>query len=475
MKKLRPFPLLALVLLSFFLFSYRLPTSNVFADDFTRDLNDILDISRGKLTLLGPSLSFGGLRSGPYYYYLFAPIFFLTRANVESVLYFNTALFAAALGFFCYEASRKLGYGRSLLATAAVALVPVYLSGARSMSNGFSYLPFLLIFLTLITFRRSFSSFTIFLLGILGGITANFHFVTLPLFFILFTAIFFWLSDKRKFVVFLVGFGLTFLPLVLFEVKHGLVMTKTTLALKDAWLENKNLRGLPDSVQPDKYIPNNFFIVLSQTKNWLGIHPLIIFTIGGLIILASRKKARAGILFVISALAFLLLAVLLRYQFSPHYLVPYSLALCFAFVVLMARSKWWWLLPVIIVLESLSFPKQLYLASDSTPGRFERSVNFAITNDLVSRSVPFNVLRLVNRTNKVTLGFEYRYFFKLKSFEPNSIYEFKSAKTLLIFSDLRQVDLDHLGSWEIDQFGRDYIKGAESYRLGGLTIYKLKK
>lgn len=466
---------LVIILLSFFLFAYKLPSSFVFADDFTRDLNDILDITRGKLTLLGPALSFGGLRAGPYYYYLLAPIFFISRANVNTILYLNAGLFAASLGYLFYKLSQKTPVLRALLATGVMALVPVYLYGARNPSNGFSYLPLLLIFLTIITFKRTFSTFGLFSLGVLAGVAANFHFVTLPLFFLLFLAIFFQIRDKKKIIFLAVGFGLTFLPLVLFEARHGFVMLKTTLSLKSAWMENRNLRDLPDSVLPDKHIPNNFFIVTSQAKGWLAISPVIIFILGGLTIFTAKKRNMAMVLFIASFLSFFLLAVLMRYQFSPHYLVPYSLALFFTFIVLAARSRWWFVLPLMILFEVFFFPKQLYLASNSTPERFEKAVDLAIAEHLVDKPTPFNVLRLVDRTNKVTLGYEYRYFFKLKGFSPNSIYDYSSAKTLLIFSDLKEVDLEYLGSWEIDQFGRKYMNGANVSKLGELTIYKITK
>ena len=61
--------------------------------DFARDLCDLLSIIRGKLTLIGPKTSFGGIYNGPYYYYLFAPIFYLTNLNIYSLLVFNLLLF----------------------------------------------------------------------------------------------------------------------------------------------------------------------------------------------------------------------------------------------------------------------------------------------------------------------------------------------------------------------------------------------
>jgi len=46
--------------------SYKLFYSFNFHPDFARDIYDILTIIQGKLTLIGPKLSFGGIYSGDW-------------------------------------------------------------------------------------------------------------------------------------------------------------------------------------------------------------------------------------------------------------------------------------------------------------------------------------------------------------------------------------------------------------------------
>lgn len=463
------------VFLSFLLFAYKLPSSFVFADDFTRDLYDILGITRGKLTLLGPAVSFGGLRTGPYYYYLFAPIFFLTRASIDSILYFNAGLFAVALGFFFYQLSRRVGEVKAVAAAVSLMLVPVYLYGARNPSNAFTYLPLILVFLTILSFNKARSNRRHFLLGFLGGIAANFHFVTIPLFVFLFLTIFLRLRRKWPVVFLGLGFVATFLPLLFFELRHNFVMLRTTLQSSSAFLENRNLGNLPDAVLPEKYIPNNFFLLLSQSEKWISFSPFILLLLGTLVIFTQRKRTAEAVLFVSSFLIFFVLAFVMRYQFSPHYLVPYSFFLFFSAVVLLAESRWWFLLLGVIAFEIFSFPRQYYRPSISTSERFEKPVDYAIFHGLVSKTTSFNVLRIVQRTNLTTLGYEYRYFFRLKGYEPNAISEYARAKALLVFSDIPNLDLEHLSSWEIDQFGRQSLKQAQKFQLDSLTVYRLSK
>ncbi len=91
----------------FFLVSFKIEESLIFHSDFARDLFNILKISQGNHTLLGPKLSFGGLYPASYYFYLFVPAFLLSGFNIESIVYFNAFLFAFAISYFFVNALKK--------------------------------------------------------------------------------------------------------------------------------------------------------------------------------------------------------------------------------------------------------------------------------------------------------------------------------------------------------------------------------
>ncbi len=84
----------------FFLVSFKIEESLIFHSDFARDLFNILKISQGNHTLLGPKLSFGGLYPASYYFYLFCIyyIFLLQHMRRTTVFkqHFKTALILAA-------------------------------------------------------------------------------------------------------------------------------------------------------------------------------------------------------------------------------------------------------------------------------------------------------------------------------------------------------------------------------------------
>lgn len=82
------------------IFLYRVVFSYNYDSDFGRDLMWMYDILHGKITLLGPKLSFGGYYVGPYYYYIFAPFLFLSGYSPNLVIIANSffsALFLTIL------------------------------------------------------------------------------------------------------------------------------------------------------------------------------------------------------------------------------------------------------------------------------------------------------------------------------------------------------------------------------------------
>src|SRR3990167_6447402 len=172
----RSFFIFIIILFSFFLYSYRLTSAYYFDSDMARDLNEILDLTQGKFKLLGPSSSFGGLYTGPYYYYLFTPILLLTRFNLDSILLLNAFFFSLALGYFFYQVYAKHDLFKAALSTTCLVLFPLLIFAARNPGNAFTYLPFLLFFLTCLVFADYEKKSVLFSLGILAGVILNFHY-----------------------------------------------------------------------------------------------------------------------------------------------------------------------------------------------------------------------------------------------------------------------------------------------------------
>src|SRR3989344_9057135 len=207
------------VLASFLILSYHLTSSFIFHPDFARDLFDITRISQGKFMLIGPKLTFGGIYSGPYYYYLFVPILLLSQYNIDAVLFFNTFLFSLSLGFFFYKVSTKQSFLASILATSAFLFSPLFLIASRNPSNAFTYIPFLLILMTIIYFDDIQKPKQILFLGIGAGIIATFHLVSISALFFISILFLYKLKKRKHYFPYIGGFIVSFAPLFLFELK----------------------------------------------------------------------------------------------------------------------------------------------------------------------------------------------------------------------------------------------------------------
>src|SRR5205823_5975553 len=136
-----------IVLIFFSIYSYRITDSFILTTDFGRDLEAMIKIAQGHLTLLGPKLSLGGTYAGPYYYYFFTPALMLSGLNVFSIVYLNSFLFALSLGVIFFILRSFSDLKRSLLLTASLGLLPMFIFGSHYPGNGLSYLPLLLVFL----------------------------------------------------------------------------------------------------------------------------------------------------------------------------------------------------------------------------------------------------------------------------------------------------------------------------------------
>src|SRR3989338_11206239 len=163
----------------FIIITFRLNDSLIYHSDFARDLFEILKISQGNQTLLGPKLSFGGLYTASYYYYLFVPVFLLSGFKIMSLVYFNALLFSIAISYFFYNSLKKFPLWKTVAASFAMTLIPIFLFSARNPSVSNTHLSFLLILLTYVYFNKIDKPLVLILLGFVFGIIINFGFISL--------------------------------------------------------------------------------------------------------------------------------------------------------------------------------------------------------------------------------------------------------------------------------------------------------
>ncbi len=458
----------------FAVLSHKLFYSFNFHPDFARDIYDILVILQGKLTLIGPKLSFGGIYSGPFYYYLLAPVFFLTGLNINSLLVFNLTLFVFGIIFFYFLISKKASSIFALTVSLLLAYLPVYVTGARGPWNGSTYLPFLLAYLAMIFFLKSDDKKVLLVItGFLGGMIINIHLVSAPVVLIGLIYLLFTLKRKSQTIIFFGGMFLAFLPLLLFEMKHDFVMTKNTFLVGSykTFVENNNI---PNAVSGKKNFFENLSFIPGILSGQLGINILLYWGVS--VFLFFKTKFRERFLITSSFILVFLFSAILKYQFGSHYLYPVSLFLVFSLGMVLMNSKYRWLLFVFLVLEIIMFPANIYNKSGRVAETYEKRVNEVIERNLVKKEESFNIIQVSkDYTTYIPVGHEYRFFFRKNNYIPRTEFEYNQSDTLLIFSELEDFEISKLNNWEIKEFGKENLLNHKKYNVNGSTLYVLKK
>lgn len=89
--------------------SFRMPPSYNYDSDLGRDLLRMYEILHGKITLIGPQLSFAGLHMAPYYFYIFAPFIFLAGFDHRILFYTNGLIFILGFLILFFFLRKRLG------------------------------------------------------------------------------------------------------------------------------------------------------------------------------------------------------------------------------------------------------------------------------------------------------------------------------------------------------------------------------
>lgn len=457
---------------AFVLFTFRIDISTIYHSDFARDLYEILKIAQGNLTLLGPKLTFGGLYNAPYYFYLFVPVFLLSGFSILSINFFNAFLFACAIGYFSKKALEKYSLWKGIAAAICISTINLYIFASRSPSNANTYIAFLLILLTYIQFESINGKWKLLFIGFMYGVIMNFDLAAAILFPSLLILIVYKIQDKKTALLFVLGTIISFLPLVLFEIKHSFILIRNTFIEKSylAWIDSKNISG---GATGKKNILENIFFMSHEMKPFLSINPLIGY-IAFIAIYFFEKRSRSRLFLLLNGFfSLFILSALIRFQFASHYIFPTAFFLFFTLIILLLESRFSIFLVFIIIMSVVYFPTHLYKQSDITARPFEKAVKFSIEKHLVEKNTRFNIVHIAHPNG--IIGFEYRYFFQKYGYIPLSEFEYDKSDILLIFTERKNFHPSQLNSWEIEQFGRKYINRTEEFTVGSIHIYKAKK
>lgn len=235
------------------------------------------------------------------------------------------------------------------------------------------------------------------------------------------------------------------MPLLFFEIKHDFVMTKNTL-LVGSYKTFVNNNNIPNAISGKKNIFDNLVFLSGKLSEEIGYSIILFVAVGVFLLFQLREKKEKFLIYSSFALVVFFAAVL-RYQFGNHYLFPVSLFLIFSLTVGILKTKYNWLLVLLLILELFSFPKNIYNQSQRTAKTFEDRINYVINHQLIKREESFNVIQISrDYSTYIPIGHEYRFFFRKNKYFPKTEFEYNSSNTLLIFSEIKDFDIEKLNT-----------------------------
>lgn len=390
MNWLRQHYLIILILLvSLFLRLYNLSSTVTFLEDEGRDLlimHKMIDTQRP--VLLGPQTSTGNMYLGPLYYYLVAPALFLAQMNPLGpvVLIALTGVLTVWLlyRFGTIWFDKFVGYSAAILY--AVSPLPVSFTRNSWNPNLAPVFALLLLWVLIHIIEKKAYTFKYFLLlGIFAGSIIQMHYMALLYLVGVGLALIIHLRHTiptifKGLVYTLIGFVLSLLPFIVFEIRNDFVNTSAITRFIQAKEEHNIRYSLPIDLWSNKVISTATRLFSSQfgrdsltTDPWrqpIAMTIAIILLLNFISIL--KKEDRSIRIYKILCLTFiipLLLTGIYQEYIHLHYLgffFPLTYLLVAGSFKLANLSRWV-IGPVIVALMIYSNPQLIsYLRSTGT-------------------------------------------------------------------------------------------------------------
>jgi hypothetical protein len=203
-----------------------------FTMDQGRDMTDIRQmVVTHTPRLVGPTTSINGVLLGPFWYYFNLPPFLLFGGNPAAIVYWQIFWFQLSC-FLLYAVLKKKSPTLAIFSSVLLLLSPFGFNTARYFWNANSMPIFtILFFVTLLWSNSSKYKYSPLIVGLVAGLSMQIEAAFGTLFFP-FLVIYYLLSRQKIKKIFLSGLGffVTLIPQIIFEVRHGFLMTKILLA-----------------------------------------------------------------------------------------------------------------------------------------------------------------------------------------------------------------------------------------------------
>jgi hypothetical protein len=405
MKKVNLVYVAAFLLITFvflFLRFWKIQDGLFFFNDMGRDLLVLQNWqSTGKPPLLGPQTSALPFNQSALYFYLLYPAFILTNQSPYTALITNAVLYLGMFSFLFFLFWRDKHYLSVLLVIfGLVAIHPQYVIQSRYVWNPSFVTPFLtLCFSAIYYLLKQYSRYWLAIFGLSAAIAVSLSYSTAPtIIVILLTLPFiFRRQSLLLYFSFLVSLLAINLPTVIFEMRHGFLLTHALLSQKSPPQANLSINiKIPDL---------SHYLISSPVPNINLILLFFLFLISLVVFIKSSNlfPKLIALLFIFSGILSLVLPISLQ----AHYI--FGVLTSSFFLISLLSPKLFW--PTILILASFFLnPRQLQTYFQPAPRSYNQ-LNSCLINFCQNAKDPLFV-SVVSSYHPYHNGPEFRYLLK---------------------------------------------------------------
>lgn len=313
-----------------------------FTGDPGRDMLVLWDWKEsGKPPLLGPQTSAMPINQSAVYFYMLYPAFLISNGNPVSANYTVAVFWIVSLiaGLWCLRKRTDLQWV-ILIVFALSAIHPIFVAQTRSVWNP-SFLPPLITtgLIAVYLLKEKFTVTRMWIFGLSMSLSVSLHFPVGALAVASLMYLGIYRNDKwlRIFMAFVLGMLFFNLPTLVFELRHGFLLTKSTLA--GHWLGTEQFTRMENL-----YRSVDFSGGLGVW--WANLVFFVSLTLFGLK-KVIKEKTSIGAMAVILLAVTLILTIASKMAFHSHYIYAFAILLFVIFSQLPTKL----LLPALLVLE----------------------------------------------------------------------------------------------------------------------------
>ncbi len=472
--KLPILTMLAAIVLRF----YKIGPFTIFLSDQGRDAVIVKRIvTLEHLPAIGPPTSIGHVFLGPFYYYLIAPFLWLARLNPIGMSVGMAILSVVGL-FACYLIARK-EYNKKIadlfLIFSSFSFISIDYSRFSWNPNPLPFFSFITIYFATMMFKSRKILYG-FLMGSFLALSIQLHYLAILLALpIGIAAIYSIVKNKQRLKTILtigssiLGFIFFSSPLILFDLKHQFINSKSLIALF------QKERVVTDSSFTSRFqdTVSAFFqhILQIPISHVMGLFLLVSF-IGMYLFLTRRHYKMFDLLHAGNIVCYLLGFGLLQSYRHPHYYMNIYFSLFFIggiiFYNLYNKNLVSKLLVTILLFSYIGINAKNYYYFTREPNNQVKHAQ-TVANFLAPKinNKPYNIATWpIDFTED-----NYLYFLELRGLVPADREKVEVTDQMFVLCNTAPCSIINSPSWNISMFGK--AKVAEKWEIERIKIYKL--